>query len=252
MVFREKTEHPRHRVHGQTQAPPQGGHLGNGAFNQLSEGLLKDSHSRGQGTPRSLEATRLHDAGRWVQTLRLDPRPLVEVPLQSFRSNRPIRQPMRLQHRNRQPARRAEISEHLLLLAALRIRVALVMSVTMDRPRTTARTDGPRSHELIFANLNAEQNPDPSRPIKPRSFRIHEPSSLLQSANDPVSRLHRTSQRYNIRRTAEILSQAEFKQDSHGLGDTRCRFTHRLVLRTLYRVLSFESAPKGCRPVRSS
>jgi hypothetical protein len=69
----------------------------------------------------------------------------------------------------------------------------------MDRPRTTARTDGPRSRELIFANLNAEQNPDPSRPIKPRSFRIHEPSSLFHSTNVPVSRSHRTLQRYTVR-----------------------------------------------------
>ncbi len=204
MVFREKTEHPRHRVHGQTQAPPQGGHLGNGAFNQLSEGLLKDSHSRGPGTPRSPEATRLHDAGRWVQTLRLDPRPLVEVPLQSFRPNRPIRQPMRLQHRNRQPAGPTQKAKHPFQCGAFRFLEALIVPVTMDRPRTTARTDGPRSRELIFANLNAEQKPDPSRPIKPLSCRIHEPSSLLQSANDPASRLHSTSQRYTISYIARI------------------------------------------------
>ncbi len=63
-----------------------------------------------------------------------------------------------------------------------------------------ARTDGPRSRELIFANLNAQQNPDPSRSIKPRSFRIHEPSSLFHSTNIPVSRSHRTSQRYTTGR----------------------------------------------------
>lgn len=199
MVRGEKTEHPRHRVHGQAQAPPQGGHLGNGVFNQLSEGLLKDSHSRGQGTPRSPEATRLHDAGRWVQTLRLDPRPLVEILRQSPGPHRPIRQSMDLQHRNRQPARRAQIPIHPLLGRAFWIGVALVVPVTMDRPRTTARADRPGSRELIFANLNAQQNPDPSRSIKPRSFRAHEPTSRILSVTHPVSRLHCISQRYTSR-----------------------------------------------------
>jgi hypothetical protein len=45
------------------------------------------------------------------------------------------------------------------------------------------RTHRSSSSELIFANLNAAQNPDSSRPIKPDSFRLHDSSSSLNPAN---------------------------------------------------------------------
>jgi len=203
MVFGKKTEHPRHRVHGSTQANPQRGGFGNGVFNQLSESLLKDIHSRRQGTPRSLEATGLHDTGRRVQTLGLDPRPTIEVALQSLGPNRPIRQSMSWQYRDRPTARTAQIAGDPFQLGSLRIGVARVVPMEVDRPRTTARTHRPRSSELIFANLNAAQNPDSSRPIKPHSAGLHDSSSSLNSANGPVSRSHRTSQRYSNQNESE-------------------------------------------------
>ena len=90
VVFGEKTEHPRHRVRDLTQAGPERGNFGYFTINQLSEGLFEGGHSRGQGTPRSLEATRLHDRGRRVQTLGLDPRPLIEISLQPLGANRSV------------------------------------------------------------------------------------------------------------------------------------------------------------------
>lgn len=143
VVLGEETEHPRHRVHGQTQAPPQGGHLGNRVFNQLSEGLLQKSDSRGQGTPRSPEATGLQETGRRVQTLGPDPRPLIEIARQTFGPNRPIGQSMRLQDRDGPAARHAQKPKHHLLADAFRIGVALVVPMTMNPARATARTDRP-------------------------------------------------------------------------------------------------------------
>ena len=95
MVFRKETEHPWHRVRCSTQAYPQRGDFRNRATNQLSEGVLEGVNSRGERTPGSLEATGLHDSGRRVQALGLDPRPTVEVNLESLSANRAVGQSMR-------------------------------------------------------------------------------------------------------------------------------------------------------------
>ena len=197
VVLGKKTEHPWHRVHGRTQAGPEGGHFGNRVGNQLSKGLLDGGYSRRQGTPRSLEATGLHDSGRRVQTLRLDPRPTVEVSLQPLRANRPVGQSMRREDRDGQAARPAQIAHHRLPVGSLRIGVAPVMAVAMHRPRTTARTDRPRSSELIVSDLDAGQNPESSRPIKPPSSGHHGSSSPSEHATVTHSRSHLDPQLYN-------------------------------------------------------
>lgn len=94
MVLGEKMEHLSHRVHRLAKLVPQRGAFGNLGLNQLSESLLENTDPRNEATPRSLEAACLHDSGRWVQTLGLDPRPTVEIGFQLFDTNRPVGQSM--------------------------------------------------------------------------------------------------------------------------------------------------------------
>lgn len=136
-------------------------------MNQLSEGSFERGDARRQRTPRSPEATRLHDAGRWVQALSLDPRPLIKIPLQPLDADRPIGQSMRWQNREGQAARTAQVALDAFLCGAFRVGKALVSSVPVRPPRTTARTDRTQSSELIFAQLNRRTSPKSSRLIKP-------------------------------------------------------------------------------------
>ena len=85
----------------------------------------------------------------------LDPRPTVEVSLEPLRAHRSVRQSMREQDRKGQPADEAEIALDPFQLGALRIGVAGVVSMAVDRPRTTAGTDRARSFEFIVAQLDA-------------------------------------------------------------------------------------------------
>ena len=144
------------------------------AANQLSEGVFEGGYSRGQRTPRSLEATRLHGAGRRVQTRSLDPRPLVELGLQPLGADRPVRHSMRQQHREGPATRPTEVALDtlllLLVLGACRIGVTLVSSMTMHPPRRAAGTHRTQSSELIFAQLDGRTSPESLRPIKPLYF----------------------------------------------------------------------------------
>ncbi len=83
-------EHIYRRVHRLAKTNPQWGSFRNLGLNQLTEGLLENIAPRNETTPRSLEAACLHDSGRWVQTLRLDPRPTVEIRFQPFNPNRSV------------------------------------------------------------------------------------------------------------------------------------------------------------------
>ena len=167
MVFGKKTEHPGNRVEGLAQADPQRGGFGNRALNQLSAGLFEGRDARGQGTPRSLKATRLHEPGRRVRAFGLDPRPTVELPLQPLGADRPVGQTMWGQHRESQAAMRAQVTENTLPRRTFRISVARVASMAVHRPRTTAGTHRTKSAELIFAQLNRGASPQSSRDIKP-------------------------------------------------------------------------------------
>jgi hypothetical protein len=171
VVFAKKPEHLWHRVKRLPQVCPEGGDFRNRLGNQLSEGVLEGVDSRGQSTPGSFEATSLNDPGRRVQTLSLDPRPPVEIPLQPLSSNRPIGQPMRWQYRESQAARTTEIALDALLFILLlrtgRISITLVTSLSVHHPRTTAGTHRPFSSELIFSKLNRGAFPKSSTTIKP-------------------------------------------------------------------------------------
>ena len=85
----------------------------------------------------------------------LDPRPTVEISLEPLRANGSVRQPMREQDRKGQAADEAEVALDPFQVGALRIGVAGVVTVAVDRPRTTAGTDRARSPEFIAALLNA-------------------------------------------------------------------------------------------------
>ena len=200
MVFRKKTEHPRHRVLSPTQADPERGDFRNRAANQLSEGVLEGLHSRGQGTPRSLEATRLHDSGRRVQTLRLDPRPTVEVGLEPRSTHGPVGESMWWKNRERQTATMAEVSLDPFQARAFRIGVAEVVIMAMDGPRTTAGTHRTRSSELILAQLDGQQKPESSRQIESFSFGLHDATPPPLLANVPLPRSHFSSKLYTIAR----------------------------------------------------
>jgi|SRR5690242_15412759 len=171
VVFAEKPEHLWHRVKRLPQVYPEGFDFRNGVLNQLSEGVLEGVDSRSQSTPGSFEATGLHDPGRRVQTLGLDPRPPVEIPLQPLRSNRPIGQSMRWQHREAQTTGTTEIAlDAFFFILPLRpgwIGITPVASMEMDYPRTTARTQRTLSPELIFSKLNRGAFAKSSTSIKP-------------------------------------------------------------------------------------
>jgi len=154
VVFAEKPEHLWHRVKRLPQVCPEGDDFGNGAFNQLSEGVLEGVYPRSQSTPGSFEATGLYDPGRRVQTLGLDPRPLVEIPLQPLSANRPIGQPMRWQHRESQTTGLTQVTLDPLLVRLFRLGITPVASMSVHDPRTTARTQRTLSSELIFSKLN--------------------------------------------------------------------------------------------------
>ena len=141
--------------------------IGNRALNQLSEGVLERVDSRSQSTPGSLEATGLHDPGRRIQTLGLDPRPPVEIPLQPLGANRPIRQPMRWQHRETQTAGLTQVTLDPLLDRLFGFGITPVAPVPVHHPRTPARTQRTLSSELIFSNLNRRAFAKSSTPIKP-------------------------------------------------------------------------------------
>jgi hypothetical protein len=200
VVLGKKNKHPRHGAKGLAHACPERGPLGNRAANQLSEGLFEGRDSRGQGTPRSSEATRLHDPGRRVQALSLDPRPLVEVPLQSLGPNRPVRQPIGGQHRKSPTARPTEIALNLLLEGPLRIRIAQVTPMPVHLPPTTTGTHRRLSSELVFAQLNRATSPKSSRPIKPRNPGPHDATHRDLLSNVPHPRSHLTPQRYTCQR----------------------------------------------------
>ena len=98
MVFRQKTEQLSRRVKGLPQALPEPEAVGNRAINKLSEGVFEGRHARGECMPRSVQALLLYGTGWRVQTLGLDPRPLVKIPLQPLGPNGAVRQSMRRQH----------------------------------------------------------------------------------------------------------------------------------------------------------
>ena len=85
----------------------------------------------------------------------LDPRPTVEISLEPFRANRPVRQSMREQDREGQAADGAEVTLDPFQIGTFRISVAVVVTMAVDRPRTTAGTERARSPEFIVALLNA-------------------------------------------------------------------------------------------------
>jgi hypothetical protein len=196
VVFAEKPEHLWHRVKRLPQVCPEGDDFGNGAFNQLSDGVLEGVYPRSQSTPGSFEATGLYDPGRRVQTLSLDPRPPVEIPLQPLSSNRPIGQSMRWQHREAQAARTTEIALYAFFFCAFRISEALVSSMAVDCPRTCARTRRTESSELIFSKLDGGTSPKSSPAIKPLSFGLHGASVLPLLTNVAGPRYPINLQRY--------------------------------------------------------
>jgi hypothetical protein len=206
VVFGKKTEHPGHRVQSPTQAGPKRGDFRNRALNQLSEGLLEERDSRGQGTPRSLEATRLRDSRRRVQTFGLDPRPLVEIRLQPLGADRPVGQAMRRQHREGQTARTITLTLDALGLQSFRIGVALIASMTVDHARTTARTHRARSFELIFAKLDRGASPKSSPDIKPLCFGLPNATGPSSLTNVSLSRARPSSQRYKLRQERHVCS----------------------------------------------
>lgn len=203
VVLAEKAEHLRHGAEGSSQAGPERGAVGNRAANQLSEGFFEGLDSRNQGTPRSSEATGLHDPGRRVQALRLDPRPLVQIPLQPLRSHRPVGQPMGGQHRKGPTTRRTKITLDPLHERLLRIGIPLVAPVAVNSPRTTPGTHRPFSSELVFAQLDRPTSPKSSRPFKPPDLGLHDASHRHLLTNVPPSRPHPTSQRYSIRSSSQ-------------------------------------------------
>ena len=69
-----------------------------------------------------------------------------------------------------------KVALNALFLGPFRIGIPLVTSMAMDRPRTTAGTDRTKSFELIFAQLDREAFPKSSRPFKPLSSGLHEPT----------------------------------------------------------------------------
>ena len=80
---------------------------------------------------------------------------------------------------------------------AFRIGEALVVTMTMDPPRTTTRTDRARSRELIAADLNAGENPKSSRQIKPRSFGLPDTVRPVLLITVPIPRSQISSQLYS-------------------------------------------------------
>ena len=221
VVFGKKTEHLGHRVEGLPQALPERDAIGNRAINQLSEGVFEGCQACGQDTPCSLQAALLHGTRRRIQTLGLDPRPLVKSPLQSFGPDGAVRQTMRWQHRKGPSARMAaEALDALLLIPLLPlflarrpctggtgglgnlggstggIRITFVSPVQVDHPQTAVRALGSLSLELIFSKLNREAFPKSSPPIKLLYFGLHDASRTLLLTNVAHPRSPCSSQRY--------------------------------------------------------
>ena len=136
--------------------------------------LAPQTNSLLYSTPRSSEAASLHVAGRRIQALGLDPRPLVEIALQSLGADRSIGQSMRGQDREGPTARTAQIALDtlylLLFLGVCWISVAFVSSMKMHHPPTTTGTLRTQSIELIFAKLDGGDFPKSSPAIKSLYF----------------------------------------------------------------------------------
>jgi hypothetical protein len=74
---------------------------------------------------------------------------------------------MRQQYRESQTTRPTEVTLNPLFQRLFGIGIALVTSMAVDCPRTTAGTHRTNSSELIFAKLNRRRSPKSSRAIKP-------------------------------------------------------------------------------------
>jgi hypothetical protein len=84
---------------------------------------------------------------------------------------------MRWQDREGQAAR-TEIALDLLFQSFFRIGIALIISMAVDCPRTTAGTYRTNYSELIFSKLDRRRSPKSLRPIKPL-YRGHHDSTPL-------------------------------------------------------------------------
>jgi hypothetical protein len=129
----------------------------------------------------------------------LDPRPLIEIPLQPRGPNRSVRQSMRWQHREAQTAWRAKITLDPLLQHLLRLSIAPVTAMLAHRPRTATRTDRALSSELIFSKLNRGAFAKSRGSIKQLYFELHRASPTLVRANVTDPRSRRNPQRYRTR-----------------------------------------------------
>jgi hypothetical protein len=85
---------------------------------------------------------------------------------------------MRQQYRESQTARTTEVTLNPLFERLFGIGIALVTSMAVDYPRTTAGTHRTHSSELIFAKLNRRRSPNSSQAIKPLYLGHHDSTPM--------------------------------------------------------------------------